>query len=119
MVAEKKALELLWKGTCDVFIQAEVTDPVTKRTAFQPQLLHNDQRCKLSFESLKTTMENSHAAEVVQSTKLFISNEITIPPGSKIVVTQNGKTAEFEMSGEPGFFTYHQEVPLQIFKGWA
>ena len=75
--------------------------------------------CKLSFVTIKQTLENQNVAEVVQVTKLFISNEVDIPAGSKIRVTQNGKTADYEKSGEPAVYTNHQEITLELFKGWA
>lgn len=112
-------LELLWTGKCSVFIKEKITDPTTKRTSFTDKLLHEDISCKLSFDQLKTTTPSSGAAEVTQVTKLFITNTITIPLGSKIVVTQNGVTQSYEMSGKPGIFTNHQEIMLNLFKGWA
>lgn len=112
-------LEMLWKGVCEVLINEEVTDPITKRTSFNPTELYSNQSCKLSFETLRVTSEKSNAAEVTQITKLFISKDVTIPPGSKIMVSQNGTTQSYEMSGEPGIYTNHQEIVLNLFKGWS
>lgn len=119
MVKHKKALELLWKGTCDVIIKVEKINPINKRTEFEEDVIYSNQPCKLSFERLTTTTENSNAALITQGAKLFLSPTIEIPPGSKITVTQNGKTTDYERSGEPAIYTNHQEVPLELFRGWA
>lgn len=110
---------MLWKGTCTIYIRQEKQNPVNKRTEFDEIPVYTDEPCKLSFETLTTTAENGTAATVTQKTKLFIAPEIEIPAGSKITVTQNGKTADYEQSGEPGMFTNHQEVMLDLFKGWS
>lgn len=119
MVSTRKALEKLWKGICTIYIRQETQDPVTKRMGFNEIPVYTDQPCKLSIETITTTNENSNAAEIIQKVKLFIAPEVDIPPGSKITVTQNGKTADYEKSGEPGLFTNHQEVVLDLFKGWS
>lgn len=119
VTGHKKALQMLWKGTCSVFIREERLNPITKRTEFEEVSIYTDQPCKLSFATIKQTLENQNVAEVVQVTKLFISNEVDIPAGSKIRVTQNGKTADYEKSGEPAVYSNHQEITLELFKGWA
>lgn len=119
VTGHKKALQMLWKGTCSVFIREERLNPITKRTEFEEVCIYENQPCKLSFERLTTTTENSNAALITQGAKLFLSPTIEIPPGSKITVTQNGKTTDYERSGEPAIYTNHQEVPLELFRGWA
>ena len=119
MVKHKKALELLWQGTCNIIIKVEKINPITKRTEFDEDVIYSNQPCKLSFKRLTTTTENSNAASISQGVKLFLSPTIEIPPGSKITVTQNGKTTDYEKSGEPAIYTNHQEVPLELFRGWA
>lgn len=119
MVGQKAALERLWKDKCSVFVQDERTDPITKATDFEEVPLFQDQPCKLSFETLTST-GGDHVATATQSVKLFLSNSVTVPPGSKIIVTRpSGKVHTYSNSGEPGEFTYHQEIQLELFKGWA
>lgn len=118
MVRHKAALERRWKDQCSIFIQRKKTDPITKVTDFVETLLIQDQPCKLSFETLTST-NGENVATAEQSAKLFISSELVIPAGSKIVVSHGGRTFEFSQSGEPGIFTYHQEIQLQKFRKWA
>ena len=55
----------------------------------------------------------------MQTTTLFISPDVVIEPGSKIVVTQNGKTVAYKQSGEPALYNTHQEIILELFERWA
>ena len=56
---------------------------------------------------------------MAQSVTLYIDPSVDIPEGSKITVTQNGVTRDYERSGRPAVYSCHQEIPLELFKGWA
>lgn len=119
--AQRKALERLWKDRCTVYHRVKVTDPKTKLTDFDEKPLLQDQPCKLSFETLNST-DGDHVATVAQSVKLFISPDVEIPAGCKIVVTRFNdleRTFTYSRSGESGIFTNHQEIMLEPFKGYA
>ena len=119
--AQRKALERLWKDRCTVYHRVKVTAPKTKLTDFDEKPLLQDQPCKLSFETLNST-DGDHVATVAQSVKLFISPDVEIPAGCKIVVTRFNdleRTFTYSRSGEPGIFTNHQEIMLEPFKGYA
>lgn len=119
--AQRKALERLWKDRCTVYHRVKVTDPKTKLTDFDEKPLLQDRPCKLSFEILNST-DGDHVATVAQSVKLFISPDVEIPAGCKIVVTRFNdleRTFTYSRSGEPGIFTNHQEIMLEPFKGYA
>ena len=118
MNAVRKAIESQYKGRCDIFEYKSVTDEVTKITSQQEVLIQGNIPCKLSYEKINSTNQ-SGAAQISMSTKLFISPDISIKAGSKIVVTQNGVTTSFSNSGEPGRFTNHQEIMLELFERWA
>lgn len=115
----KKALKKLWKDSCTVYIHSKKRNEQTKLTEFVETALFENEPCKLSFESLTTISETAHAPSKRQGAKLFLDNELSIPSGSKIVVTREDKTFEYKKSGEPGMFTHHQEIPLELFDGWA
>ena len=42
-----------------------------------------------------------------------------MPAGSKIVVTQEGRTAAYARSGEPAVYSSHQEIVLVPFEEYA
>lgn len=119
--AQRKALERLWKDRCSIFHMEEATDPVTHLTDFEEKPLLQDQPCKLSFETLSST-GGDELPTVAQVTKLFISPDVKIPPGCKIVVTRFNpvqRVFTFSKSGEPGIFTNHQEINLTLWEGYA
>ncbi len=119
--AHRKALERMWKDRCTVYIRAEVTDPDTNLTDFQETPLFEDQPCKLSFEKLTATDEG-HVATVAQGVKLFLSPDVVIPAGCKIVVRRFNdleRVFEYSQSGEAAPFTNHQEITLTLWEGWA
>lgn len=51
--------------------------------------------------------------------KLFISPDVAIKAGSKIIVTQHGRTTEYSNSGVPAVYPTHQEIMLTLFNGGA
>jgi hypothetical protein len=116
---QKEALQSLWNGTCSIYVQKEYQNPITKRTEFGEIAVCENEPCKLSYMALASTSEKDDVTTVNQVPKLFLSNAIDVLAGSKIIVTQNGKTITFEKSGEPAIFSNHQELTLQLFKGFA
>lgn len=119
MVDTGPILQMLWKGKCTVKVRQSRINPITKRTEFDEVTTYTDEPCKLSFETISSTDENSNAASITQKAKLFIGPDVIIPPGSKITVTQNGRTVDYEQTGEPAVYTNHQEIILNLFKEWS
>lgn len=119
--AQRQALERLWKDRCTVYKREKVKDPVTKLTDFEEKPLIQDQPCKLSFETLTST-SGDPVAVVSKTAKLFLSPDVEIPAGCKIVVTRfNNLERKFtySKSGEAGVFTNHQEIQLVPFKEYT
>ena len=119
--AVRTALERLWQDRCSIFIREEVTDPTTHLTDFEEKPLLQDQPCKLSFETLTST-NGDEVATAQQVVKLFLSPDVKVPAGCKIVVTRPNdmeRTFTYARSGEPGVFSNHQEIMLEPFRGWA
>lgn len=114
----RKAIEKLYEGTCSVFGYEKIKRP-NGSTGFSEVKKLENQPCRLSFERITTTNMNDGAAQLIQTTKLFIAPEVEIEAGSKIVVTQNGVTTEYKRSGEPALYDTHQEIILDLFEGWA
>lgn len=119
-IAARKALERMYQGRATVIEYQKVKDE-WGMTNFQEVTVLEDQPCKLSFETL-TSSTGDPVATVSQSVKLFISPDVEIPAGCKIVVTRFNdleRTFTYSRSGEPGIFTNHQEIMLEPFKGYA
>lgn len=115
-----EAIKSLWNGKCTVTVRDNSSvDENSGRTVISEIDTYKNEPCRISFSSVKTTQPDNNAAAVLQSITLFIGCSVAIPPGSKITVTQNSITAEYEQSGKPAVYTTHQEIPLEIFRGWA
>lgn len=116
----RAALESTYSGVCSVYEYGKITDPETHITTHGEKCVLEDHPCRLSFGKLAPTVESSGAAATAaQSVKLFISPDVGIKSGSKIFVTQNGVTTEYAASGIPAVYPTHQEIMLELFRGWA
>ena len=91
--AYRKALQSLWTGVCTVYVRvpSPTPDPATGRTVWAVEAVAEDVPCRLSFETLSETQDESSAAKVTQSVKLFLDPAVPLPAGSKLTVTQNGR----------------------------
>lgn len=119
MVKARKALESLYDGACTI-IEHKKVQKENKSTGFEDVVVLENQPCRLSFQSINTTVPTENgASKVTQIVKMFISPEIEVKPGSKLIVTQNNVTTEYKNSGEPAIYSTHQEIILELFKGWS
>lgn len=117
--AHQKAIERLYEDTCTVYEYKSIKDEITKLTSKKETAVLEDQPCKLSFERLDTAGGGGNAAEKKMSVKLFLSPDVIIEAGSKIVVTHKGEKTAYCSSGVPGKFFTHQEIKLELFERWA
>ena len=115
----RKAMELLYEHTCTVIEYRKEKDSITKITGMKEVSVLENQPCKLSFSTSKSTQQTESANEITQVIKLFIAPEIEIKEGSKLVINHNGKVSEYKNSGVPSIFPTHQEIVLELFKGWS
>ena len=119
MVKAREAIESLYDGKCTITEHQKIKKE-DKSTGFQDVVVLESEPCRLSFKTINNTSQtNTAASAVVQITKVFLAPEIQVKPGSKLTITQNGVTAEYKSSGEPAFYATHQEIVLELFKGWA
>ena len=96
-IAARKALERMYQGRATVIEYQKVKDE-WGMTNFQEVTVLEDQPCKLSFETL-TSSTGDPVATVSQSVKLFISPDVVIKAGSKIIVTQHENHGIFQQRG--------------------
>lgn len=117
--AYKKAIQRLWTGKATITVQEGVLNPLNGRTEPTEQVMASGLSCRISHTTIKSTQPSEEAAFVAQSVTLYIDPSVDIPEGSKITVTQKSVTRDYERSGTSAVYSYHQEVPLELFKGWA
>lgn len=115
----RAAVEVLYEDMCTIYEYRSVMDNNSKLTSKQEVPVIEKQPCKLSFESTETTVSTDSANEKSVSIKLFISPDIRIKPGSKIVITHGGIETAFSNSGVPALYPTHQEINLKLFERWA
>lgn len=118
MVAVRTAIESQYDGTCTITEHQKIQKE-NKSTGFQDVIVLQNQPCKLSFSKITNTNQTDTAASLIQTAKLLISPDISIKPGSKLTITQKGVTTDYKNSGEPARYDSHQEIVLELFKGWA
>lgn len=113
------AIEILYEHTCTVVEYRKIKDPITKVTKPQEVPVIENQPCKLSFSNVKHSEQTESANSISQIVKLFIAPELVIKEGSKIIVNHNGRISEYKNSGVPAIYNSHQEIVLELFKGWS
>lgn len=118
-IAARKAQESLYNGFCTITEHQKITDVRSKLTSFEDVVVLENQPCRLSFSTNTTTNQTKSAADVNQTTKLFISPDITVKPNSKLTITQAGTTTDYTYSGVPAVYDTHQEIILELFERWA
>lgn len=114
----RQAIESTYQGECTI-TEYQSYKKENRSTGHQEVQVLENQPCKLSFSSVRNTNEGETAARVVQTAKVFLAPEIQVRPGSKLTITQSGVTTEYKNSGEPAIYDTHQEIVLELFKGWA
>lgn len=117
--AARKAIERTYNGLVTVTDHQKVKDEITKLTEYKDVTVLENQPCKLSFERITTAIQSESSASITQTTKLFLSPDIVIKPGSKLTVTQVGVTNDYICSGVPAVYPTHQEIMLELFERWT
>lgn len=115
----RAAIEMLYEHTCSIVEYKDVKNPVTKVTKPQEVTVLENQPCKLSFSNVRPSQQTESANSINQVVKLFIAPEIVIKEGSKITVSHNGRVSKYKNSGVPAIYSSHQEIVLELFKGWS
>lgn len=116
----RKAIEKMYIGRCDIVVSEKFVKP-NHATDFEDVIIGKRLPCKLSYgthsySTPKLASESQTTTTISASVKLFINPEIIVPAGSKIKVTQNGKTTNYKYTGEVALFETHQEIRLELAK---
>ena len=118
MVKIRKAKESMYIGVLSVVEYRKVKNE-DKTTGFEEVIVLENEPCKLSFKNVTSTSDTQSFSVWAQSISLILSPDVIIRAGSKIIVNQNGITQEYKNSGEAAVYTTHQEIILELFKGWS
>ncbi|MBZ1283440.1 hypothetical protein KWL01_015860 [Clostridioides difficile] len=110
----RRAIELLYRDKCTIVEYQPIKDPITKRTNNKEVVVLENQPCKLSYKNIVSATEGK-LAKLEQTIKLFISPDIEIKAGSKLIINDK----EYVRSGESAIYPNHQEIILELFKDKA
>ena len=114
----KPYLEYMYQDTCTIIERHKVTNDDGSK-GFEEVTVQEDIPCRLSFQSNQIAGETQSASQLVQDIEVFMSNEISVKAGSKLIITHLGESTEYKSTGEPAIYNNHQELSLEIFKGWV
>ena len=118
LVKARKALEKLYSDTCTIIEYQEYQKP-NKSIGHQEVPVLENQPCMISFKSSDNTDNSESESALSQTIKVFLAPEVNVKPGSKLSITRNGVTTDYKNSGEPARYDTHQEITLELFKGWS
>lgn len=107
---QRKILEKTYDAVCTISKMCK--SKVDGETTLQEVIVAQNQPCALSNSSNPSAKQGQVSAEVSNAVKLFIAPELKILPGSKVEVTQYGRTYELEASGLAFIYPTHQEINL-------
>ena len=118
MVKARKAVESMYDGLCTI-VEHQKVKRENRSTGFDEVVTLEDQPCRMSFKSVNPTNQTNTMGVVTQSVTVYLSPDVEVKPGSKLTVTQNGVVTEYMCSGRPAVYSTHQEVSVELFKGWS
>ena len=115
----REVIENTYDCLCDTIEYQASKNSINKRTEYQEVKVLEKQACRISYKTVTNTNQTEQENTTTQIIKLFISPDIDIKPGSKIIITKGEWQKEYKNSGEPAKYDTHQEIILEIWKGWA
>lgn len=109
----REAIESLYSGRLTITEYVSAIDAATKQTKQTESVTFSNVPCRLSRETVTSAVTDGPAAPCGQIVKLFVGPGVTVRPGSRLTVTQDGKTEDFRYSGYPAHYSTHQEIVLE------
>lgn len=112
-------VESKYNGICTITEAVKTTSQTTNITSTTDTEVCKDQPCRMVVKSVPATENKNGAFMVVKNIVLLMTPSITVKPGSKVTVTQEGRTEHFKSSGIPAVYPSHQEISLVEAERWA
>lgn len=110
----RKAIETMYDSTCTVVIHEKYEKP-NGSTGFGEVTILEDEPCHIKFSSVRVAEQGDAVATVSQEIRLFISPDVEIPSGSKIIAN----SVNYTHSGMVVKYATHQEIVLKLFERWS
>ena len=109
----------MYQDSCTITVREPIRNIDTGITSFAERTLYTALPCRVSRKTLAADGHNEVADKVSQVIVLYLAPETEIPAGSRIAVVRNGAEVLYCRSGEPMRYHTHQEIMLDLWKGWA
>lgn len=110
MVSHRNRMEVLYTDTCTIY--GKVKQGSGSFTKYVDGVVLENEPCRVSYETISASTQTATTNNTSIVVKLFISPDIEVKEGSKIIVTRNGREFTYRASGKPAYFTTHQEIIL-------
>lgn len=110
----REVLSILWVGKCTVKELSQWPDFMTKTTQKVETPTVTDEPCRVSYGSASSANPTETVTIAEQQITLFLRPDLEIKAGSRITVTQNGRTVDYMASGQPKVYSSHQEIALKL-----
>ena len=117
----RKDLERLYVDTCSIVEYCSVTDPVTHITCPNQEVtVRENVPCRVSHKyNTLAPAASGDVPSIELLSKLIISPDVQVKPGSKIIVTRNGVSTAYKCSSSPARYFTHQEIMMELLEGEA
>ena len=114
----RKAIEKLYVDVCSITNKIERFDETNGQNYFESVCVADSLPCRVSFSSVASA-EQSEAAIIKQTVKLFIAPDVDVKAGSRVAITRNGIITQYKVSGQPAMYSSHQEISLELAVDYA
>lgn len=119
MKRARRVIENRYEDTCDIIELTDIYDESSKQTTKKEVVVLKEEPCQLSYKTVSNNSETDTGAKKTQIIEMFISPDIIVKPGSKIVVNHKGRTTIYKNSGESSVYNTQQTIVLELFEKWS
>lgn len=112
LVKVRNLIEKNYRGKCTIIEKQKITK-ADHSTGFSDVTICENAPCKISFENITSSNETDSVNSISQIIKLFISPDLTIKPGSQVIVNQDNLHFTYQSTGIPAVYPTHQEILLK------
>lgn len=105
------AIESTYDSICNIYTTTTTRNKYGQCKASTVTVCEGEQ-CRISAKIDNPSVDAEFFKDKKQTVKLFISPDITIPTGAKVIVIHNGRISHYNNAGNPFVYDTHQEVLL-------
>lgn len=118
MRVNDEMLAALYDGRCTVYVSEPEPADTGWASVRARRELYRDLPCHLAFERAAAASA-SGMSEVKAVCRLFLGAAYQIPPGSELVVAQQGHEYRLALTGLPCVYAVHQEITAALLEELA